>query len=48
MSVTTIQSAPPSFVKSLLQIFANEYIIILSLIFGGCCSNVFALEILVK
>ncbi|CAO3662148.1 unnamed protein product [Umbelopsis ramanniana] len=47
MSVEKTKSLQPSFTKSLLQVFANEYILILSLIFGGCCSNVFALEILV-
>ncbi|KAH8550443.1 UAA transporter [Umbelopsis sp. PMI_123] len=48
MSVETTKPTHYSFTKSLFQIFANEYILILSLIFGGCCSNVFALEILVS
>ncbi|KAM3588331.1 golgi uridine diphosphate-N-acetylglucosamine transporter [Umbelopsis sp. WA50703] len=48
MSAQNATDTRHSFVKSLLQLFANEYILILSLIFGGCCSNVFALEILVN
>ncbi|KAI8100021.1 UAA transporter [Halteromyces radiatus] len=36
-----------TFIGVLAQIIAPELPIILSLIFGGCCSNVFALEVLV-
>ncbi|KAG2226254.1 hypothetical protein INT45_005926 [Circinella minor] len=38
----------PSFMGSLARIVAPEFPLILSLIFGGCCSNVFALEVIVK
>lgn len=38
----------PGFAGSLLQIMAPELPLILFLIFGGCCSNVFALEVIVK
>ncbi|KAI8329706.1 UAA transporter [Chlamydoabsidia padenii] len=33
--------------STIAQIIAPELLVILSLIFGGCCSNVFALEVLV-
>lgn len=36
-----------SFVGALFQMIASDMPMILALIFGGCCSNVFALEILV-
>ncbi|CAO0791227.1 unnamed protein product [Mucor circinelloides] len=36
-----------SFAGALLQVIASDMPMILALIFGGCCSNVFALEILV-
>ncbi|KAI9253403.1 UAA transporter [Phascolomyces articulosus] len=38
----------PGFMGSLARIIAPEFPLILSLIFGGCCSNVFALEVIVK
>lgn len=41
--------APPQNARSVVQIFlASPWPIILSLIFGGCCSNVFTLEALVS
>lgn len=36
-----------SFAGALIQMIASDMPMILGLIFGGCCSNVFALEILV-
>jgi UDP-xylose/UDP-N-acetylglucosamine transporter B4 len=33
---------------SLLLIFFKEWILVLALIFGGCCSNVYSLEVLTK
>lgn len=38
---TTIASAYP-------MLFAKEWLLVLTLIFGGCCSNVFSLEVLTK
>lgn len=38
----------PTFAGALAQLAASDLPMILSLIFGGCCSNVFALEVLVK
>ena len=31
-----------------LQVSLHDWVLIATMIFGGCCSNVFALEILVK
>ncbi|KAI8365102.1 UAA transporter [Blakeslea trispora] len=36
-----------TFTGALAQMIASDFPIILSLIFGGCCSNVFSLEVLV-
>ncbi|KAG2202016.1 hypothetical protein INT46_008416 [Mucor plumbeus] len=36
-----------SFTEALIHIIASDMPMILALIFGGCCSNVFALEVLV-
>ncbi|GAA5803544.1 hypothetical protein HPULCUR_009026 [Helicostylum pulchrum] len=38
----------PTFTGALAQLVASDLPMILSLIFGGCCSNVFALEVLVN
>lgn len=38
---------PSTLAEMLLQEALTEMPLILSLIFGGCCSNVFALEVLV-
>jgi UDP-xylose/UDP-N-acetylglucosamine transporter B4 len=35
------------FTEALVQMLASDMPMILSLIFGGCCSNAFALEVLV-
>ncbi|KAI8064782.1 UAA transporter [Gongronella butleri] len=41
-------SSTASAVTSVAQVLAPELLLILSLIFGGCCSNVFALEVLIQ
>ncbi|KAF9978403.1 golgi uridine diphosphate-N- acetylglucosamine transporter [Actinomortierella ambigua] len=35
-------------VKAAIQVSLHDWVLIATMIFGGCCSNVFALEILVK
>ncbi|KAI9477788.1 MAG: UAA transporter [Benjaminiella poitrasii] len=42
-----MDDASGTFVGALAQMLASEFPMILALIFGGCCSNVFALEVLV-
>ncbi|KAI7902551.1 UAA transporter, partial [Cokeromyces recurvatus] len=42
-----MDNANNDFISALTQMIASEFPLILSLIFGGCCSNVFALEVLV-
>ncbi|KAJ3321447.1 Chromodomain-helicase-DNA-binding protein 1-like [Boothiomyces sp. JEL0866] len=39
---------PKEIAQSIPLLFFKEWIIVFALIFGGCCSNVFALEVLVK
>ncbi|ANB16028.1 Yea4p [Sugiyamaella lignohabitans] len=38
----------PELTKAIGQVTFNQWVLILSLIFGGCCSNVFALESIVR
>lgn len=46
-NTTALMNSSDSFAGALLQMIASDMPMILALIFGGCCSNVFALEILV-
>ena len=48
---TTLQKRQTSWKEwaaATIQVSFHDWILIATMIFGGCCSNVFALEILVK